>query len=286
MIDVVVPIFNRPDYTETFLTAMTETKHGAKLRLILVDNASRKRTSGMLTDHVNKMPLEAEDIEGIEYIKLDKNAGFPGGINAGMQLVETPFSCIMHNDVIPFPGWAGTLEAHLSNAEEEVAAVMPLTTYANEWSVCVREKREELEKIKPSNKDRMTKEEIDEIVKKVFPEGKEEFLSWLRSEYSEAMYCPEISSFCLMIRSELFSKYGGFCEEFWPRGFEDKLWLTAAQRDGFVCEISAWAFVHHFGNITSDGPGFSFPDIAERNQKLFGVKYEELDLEEKSKLQD
>jgi GT2 family glycosyltransferase len=284
MIDVVTPIFNRPDYTAAFLDAMASARHGAKLRLILVDNASRRRTTSLLVEASTRLPQENPDVEAVEIVKLPKNAGFPGGVNAGMELAGGPFACVLHNDTLPFDGWAGTMEAHLSGAEEEVAAVMPMTTYANEWSVCVREKREAFEKIKPSNKNRMDADEIKEVVEKIFPEGQEEFLAWLRSEYPETMYCPEIASFCLMMRTELFAEYGGFCEEFWPRGYEDKLWLVAAQRDGFVCEISSWAFCHHFGNVTSDGPGFSFPNIAERNEKLFAIKYEELDALEKKRL--
>jgi hypothetical protein len=70
----------------------------------------------------------------------------------------------------------------------------------------------------------------------------------------------------------MFINFGNFDEDFWPRTYEDKFWFFKIQREGFCCQGCSYSYVHHFGNITSDGPGFCFPDMAKRNEEKYKEK--------------
>lgn len=274
--DVIVPVFNRPDYTQFFLDRLLKVEHGAPIRPIIVDNGSRKRTAKIIFEWEKRAIEQNPDSRPI-LVNTGKNAGFSGGVNAGLQASDSDSDlvCIMHNDAIPFDGWLAEMTECLRDADEEVVAMVPRTNYANETCVCHEDTRAVFETIKPPNEGRMTQDEIGDIIDDLY--ASRDVLSVIRDEYPRTSYAPEIASFCILLKRELFDKYGLFDEDFWPRMYEDKFWFLKAQRDGLVCEMANWAWVHHFGNITSDGPGFCFPDIAKRNQEVFDRKVREMD---------
>ena len=71
--------------------------------------------------------------------------------------------------------------------------------------------------------------------------------------------------------------YPWFDEDFFLRTYEDKLWFLPMERDGFVCMLANRAFVHHFGNVTSDGPGYNYPEGAKLNEEMFREKVRAMD---------
>jgi GT2 family glycosyltransferase len=279
MMDIIVPIFNRPDYTQFFLDRLLEVDHGTPIRPIIVDNGSRKRTVKVISEWESRA-IDAGKFQGNPVIvNTGKNRGFAGGVNAGIKASsqDDDLVCILHNDTAPFDGWIAEMEDCLKAADEEVVAMVPRTNYANETVVCHEDTRSVFEGIKPPNEGRMTQEEISEILDNLY--SSRDILGIIRDEYPRTSYSPEIASFCVLAKRSLFREYGSFDEEFWPRTYEDKFWFLKAQRDGLVCEMANWSWVHHFGNITSDGPGFCFPDMAKRNQALFDKKVQGLDEE-------
>lgn len=277
---VIIPVFNRPEYTRVCLDSLTETDPGCLIWPILVDNGSRRRTQELLKNWPEQtIQVPHANLGEPTYIRLDWNKGFAAALNAGLAkaLEKNPKAiCIMHNDTVVFPGWAGEMKAVLDEAEEEVAAVVPRTNYANEHSMCMPMYRKRFEEIKPDNKVRISPEEIMEIVEKTYPNGKEKVLEELAASPMRSSYSPEIASFCMMVKTEVLKEYPLFDEDFFPRGYEDKLWFLRMERDGYVVSVANRAFVHHFGNITSDGPGFSFPREAQVNRAKFDEKVLEL----------
>lgn len=282
MIDVIIPFFNRPEYTKTVLDSLYRTDHGVPISPILVDNGSRKKTKDTVFQWKAVYADLPEDIRQKvaepRIVSLTENKGFSGALNAGISAYESSeFVVIMHNDCIPFDGWAKEMLDCFTESDEDVAIVVPRTCYANEHSPCIPDLRKKFEAIKPSNKERVTSEEIEKLISEMYPDKKALLESLRGTSQLQMTYSPEISSFCMMTRSSHFSKYGKFDEDFWPRGFEDKFWFRAMERDGFVCMISNRAYVHHMGNITSDGPGFSYPDVMKLNDEKFRAKCLEKD---------
>lgn len=273
-VSVIIPVFNRPEYTEVFLENLNTVKHGCDIRPVIVDNGSRKKTKEVIEKwYANGWQDKAK------IVTLEKNVGFAGAVTAAFTEADLEeYVCIMHNDCIPFDGWLSEMMNVLMTSDEEVAVVIPRTNYANEGTPCVKELRESFQSLKPGNKDRIDPSELNNILEKAYPRGRNDVLSDLMKGYPmPSSYSIEISSFCMLTKKEFFRKYGNFDADFWPRGYEDKWWFRPLERDGYVCVIANYAYVHHFGNITSDGPGFSFPDNMKINEEKFKQKCLEAD---------
>lgn len=268
VIDVIVPVHNRPDYTTFFLRALSSTDPGTPIRPVIVDNGSDAETRGVLSRWTS---ASSSFLGQPMVLTSPSNLGFAGGINLALRSRElSPIVIIMHNDTRPFPGWAAELEECIAKASDKVAAIMPRTSYANETSMCHLDVRFEFEAIKPPNKDRMTSRKIQALMDRLYAEGHKEILEEAMADLPRTFYCPEVASFCMITSRKLLGK--GFDEDFFPRGHEDKLWFAKLQRQGFWCEVANWSYVHHFGNITSDGPGFTFPVEYKKSEKLFSSK--------------
>ena len=266
-LSVIIPVFNRPDYTRACLESISSTDAGTELKVILPTNGSRGSTLGLLKEWAG--PRQAIVVE------MDRNKGFAGGVNAGLEFAGDGRVVVMHNDVIVTDGWASEMN-QVMDAEEDAAVITCRTNYANEQSVCVPEIRKRFEEVKPSNKARLEQSEIAEVLSKTYPNGLEAEARRVASEARlKSQFSIEIASYCMLVREGMFAKYGGFDEDFFPRGFEDKFWFQKLEWEGWACFISNMAYVHHFGNITSDGPGFSSPDVFRVNEVKFKEKTDE-----------
>lgn len=271
-VDVIIPVFNRPEYTKVCLDSFASVDNGIPIRPIVVDNGSRRKTREIIKEW-------AEKNGGMKpvVLTLERNFGFAGAINAVLEK-SPPASehvVVMHNDCVPFSGWAGEMADVMEAADEDVAVVMPRTCYANEGTPCIKDVRERFEKVKPGNKDRVEPSEIITTIEKTFPDGIDPFIESVKATEPHQMYSMEISSFCFMTKSKFLSSK--FDTDFWPRGYEDKWWFRQYEREGYIAVVATRAFVFHFGNITSDGPGFSFPDIMKINEDKFRAKCIEQD---------
>lgn len=95
MVDVVMLAYNfNEDLVELTRQAIYSVKGH---RLILVDNASAMG-GGMLRE------------EADTYIRNKTNIGYPGAVNQGMALSQSPFVAISNNDVRVSSNWAGVAE--------------------------------------------------------------------------------------------------------------------------------------------------------------------------------
>ena len=81
-------------------------------RLVVVDNASTDGTAAFLA---------AEHPEAT-VVTTPENLGFAGGVQAGLDVVETPYAALLNNDAEAEPGWLEALVGHLE-AHPEAAAV-------------------------------------------------------------------------------------------------------------------------------------------------------------------
>jgi GT2 family glycosyltransferase len=81
-------------------------------RLVVVDNASTDGTAAFLA---------AEHPEAT-VVTTPANLGFAGGVQAGLDAVDTPYAALLNNDAQADPGWLEALVSHLE-ASPEAAAV-------------------------------------------------------------------------------------------------------------------------------------------------------------------
>lgn len=283
-IPVIIPVFNRPEYSQVCLDSLFEADHGCRIQPIIVDNGSRNRTKTVLQQYVGKKyaSMGNPNMEKPSIVTIPCNGGFAMAVNEGLKFAlalpgDSPI-VILHNDTVVFDGWAKEMMDCLQTEDEEVAVVMPRTNYANEQVVCMQEVRERFLGVKPSNKMRVSSEDILGLFSHVYPEGRSSFLEKIKNtEDIRTSYSPEVASFCMMIRRSIATRYPTWDVDFFPRGYEDKFWFLPLEREGYVCMICNYAYVHHFGNITSDGPGFNFVEVCQINRERFISKVKEMD---------
>ena len=86
------------------------------VKTILVDNGSPKNQNA-----VTQTKLEFPDIE---VLQLDKNYGFAGGINRGVDKVISPYVLLVNNDAVLAPDAAAEMRALIED-REDVAGIAP-----------------------------------------------------------------------------------------------------------------------------------------------------------------
>lgn len=289
---VVVVSMNMRVYTDFCIDSINKSPDRKKCHVVLVDNNSLPRS---------KEAYQTMEDKGLvdKVVFLKSNKGYAAACNEGIRHIPETYSHIafVHNDVIVTPNWATKMKNHfLKDDIDEMAVIVPLTNYANESSSRIEklynkfigksERDEELVPIKIPNKTiKPLKNDLEKCLQLLYPEGLLEEAGKITKEMCEVVthfYMSEISSYCMMFDRNIFNdpEIGYFDEEFWPRGWEDKYIFCKMQQKGYECWIAFDTFVHHFGNVTTDGPGFLFPDIMKTNEKLFKEKYMAL---EKSK---
>jgi GT2 family glycosyltransferase len=79
-------------------------------RLLVVDNASTDGTAELLDKY-----------EEAWVLRLPRNAGFAGGVAAGLDQVHTPYVALLNDDALPTPGWLAALRRALV-AQPDLAA--------------------------------------------------------------------------------------------------------------------------------------------------------------------
>jgi len=112
-ITVVIPHYNGEDILRDCLASLFRSTE-LPIRVILIDNAS---TDGSVAMVEKEFPL-------VQIIKLDRNRGFAGGCNAGIQAATTPFVLILNNDTIHEFGWIERLLVKL-RSDKSLAVVQP-----------------------------------------------------------------------------------------------------------------------------------------------------------------
>ncbi|HSW98372.1 MAG TPA: glycosyltransferase family 2 protein [Candidatus Saccharimonadales bacterium] len=118
---VVVPNWNG----EKYLAACLESLEGQTRRphIIVVDNGS---VDGSVALVEQKFP-------GVELVRLPKNTGFTGGVNAGIQRATEagqPFVALLNNDAVAAPGWFAALVHELEQHPDVGIAAAKITDFS------------------------------------------------------------------------------------------------------------------------------------------------------------
>ena len=123
--DIIIPVWNNARITIECLQGLREHtgEHvGVPIRVILVDNGShaseRVAVERELAHHENHVLL-----------RQPKNLGFAPAVNIGMDVVETPYFCVLNNDVVVTKGWLYRLREAMDNYLE-YAALGPVTDHS------------------------------------------------------------------------------------------------------------------------------------------------------------
>lgn len=263
-VTVVLAVFNQSGYTKVCLDAVF--RHSPPETAVVVwDNGS--------TESVRQL-CSCYPKDRLVYSRSDANVGVPEAYNRCLRtLVRTDKVCFLHNDVVVTPEWLARLAAHM-DGQRSGSVICPRTNYCDKNSfVCDAAAQERACRFKPPNKGaRITEEVVKVVLKSTFgDEGLDGFSRRVSAQASgTARSAAELGDFCFLTRAETILAVGGFDERFrlhtgWDLELRDRL-----ERSGYGIRMADDVFVHHHGNLTSDGPGFDYRRILEHNRSVYG----------------
>ncbi len=255
---VIIPVFNRPAYTQACIESLLATA-SPDCEIIVVDNGSLPQTRLVLEMFGSR----------IKVIRNDENKGTAGGYNAGMAAASNDLMVLMHNDCIVPKGWESAMRVCAEMMSSSIVKVLtPMTNYSDEGTFLFsKDLQRSFLKYKLNNKQEPTVSEVFDIVANTYADlgGLDEFS---RTPVARTGECREISSFCMVLQKSTIGEVGGFDESFKGRGHEEKEFLLRLRMKGYAPGIAPF-FIHHFCNITSDGPDSSCHAMKERNEPVY-----------------
>lgn len=106
LVSIIIPVFNQIEYTKTCLKSLAlNISSKYKYEIIVVDDCSTDETPEALTS-----------IQGISYIRNDKNMGFLLSCIKGIEVSNGKYICLLNNDTIVLRNW---LEALVDTIEDD-----------------------------------------------------------------------------------------------------------------------------------------------------------------------
>lgn len=265
LLSIIIPVFDRPWYTKACIDSILANKP-QKSEIIIVDNGSSKPTVDVLLSYNDQ----------VRVVRNNSNLGMARAMNAGTKAASGQWLMFMHNDCIVGRGWDTYLAESMSQMQAMgIRMASPMTNYAAEGTFVDHGLMKSFLKRKPSNKTEPLVEHINKIIRKTY--SKHEGLDAMTSRRALAGKArlvdvsDEISMFCILSKKEDIEYAGGISEIFGLRGCEEKELADVVWSNGMRLGRLNSMYVHHFGNITSDGHGMSFPQLMQAAEKILAA---------------
>jgi GT2 family glycosyltransferase/glycosyltransferase involved in cell wall biosynthesis len=244
LVSIVIPLFNKVEYTARCLGALSEVTPEELYEVVLVDNASTDATGELLG------LLDGD----VTIIRNDDNRGFTLACNQGAAAARGRHLLFLNNDTEPRGGWLEALLARL-DADPSVGAVGARLVY-------------------PDGR-------LQEAGGLVFADGSG--WNFGRGDdpasprYATACQVDYCSGACLLVRGEVFEALGGFDERYAPAYYEDTDLCFAVRAHGSTVWYEPGAVVvHHEGATAGTDLGSGFKRFQAVNQAKFVQKWAEV----------
>jgi len=216
-VDVVIPLYNKVEFTRACLASLETAKNKTPYRLFLVDNGSTDGTTQLLDEWADRATV----------LKPGQNLGFSGGNNLGASNGSSPYLLFLNNDTIAEDGWLDRLFEEVE-ANPEVGIVGPKLLYPNRT---IQHAGIEIINGTPDHVHRNAPED--------------------HAAANLERDLDMVTGACLVIRRDLFSALGGFDEQY-VNGVEDVDLCLRARDRGFVVRYVPEAVLEHHEGM-SDG---------------------------------
>lgn len=118
LVSVITVNYNQPKATEALLHSIAATNDYARIEVIVVDNGSRE----------NHVPEWTATFPEIRFIRSDKNLGFAGGNNLGLQIATGDLLFLVNNDTEFSPGLIRNMAEYLEK-DPAIGIVSPKIRY-------------------------------------------------------------------------------------------------------------------------------------------------------------
>jgi GT2 family glycosyltransferase len=104
LVDIIIPVFGRPDMLRKCLTSLRETVGDLSYSLYIIDDHSPEETRAELDDiYKNEVP------DGTKVIRNRENYGFPISVNRAGSYGKSPYIILLNSDIVLQPGCLQTL---------------------------------------------------------------------------------------------------------------------------------------------------------------------------------
>ncbi|MBI4611251.1 MAG: methyltransferase domain-containing protein [Candidatus Rokubacteria bacterium] len=228
---VIIPVWNRAEYTQACLEALARTATFELAEVIVVDNGSTDETSRLLADWADR----------VRVITNRENLGFARASNQGARAARGELLVFLNNDTVPQPGW---LEALVKEAQDPTIGIVGARL------------------LYPG------RETVQHAGIVLGPDGIPDHI-WRGvpaddPRVSESRDLDMVTGACLLIRKSLFERLGGL-DEGYRNGCEDVDLCLAARRQGYRVRYCADAMVEHHEGMTEG----RFAHVRENLQRLF-----------------
>ena len=112
-VTVIIPHWNGEDFLRRCLVSLSKTTYPA-LEILVIDNHS--------TD--NSVAMVQREFSDVRLVQSDKNLGYVGGCNLGIQSSDSPFFVLLNNDTEVTPEWLD-VPMQMILEDPNVAGVQP-----------------------------------------------------------------------------------------------------------------------------------------------------------------
>lgn len=235
-VSIIIPVFNKWNYTAACLRSLASSKNLPALEVILVDDHSRDETSE-----------QAQKVQGLQYLRNHKNLGFVGSCNRGLEAARGEFTLLLNNDTQVLDGW---LDALLDTFEK-----------FSDTGLCGAQL------LYPDGS-------LQEAGGIIFNDGsgwnygKHDDAD--RPEYHYAREVDYCSGACIMLRTEVFRELKGFDARYAPAYYEDTDLAFRVREAGLKVRYQPAARIIHHEGITS---GTDLNSGAKRYQQVNRSKF-------------
>lgn len=271
---------NQKFWTLKALECLIKNTDSKKYKLILINNGSNQAISKSIDDF-----LKEKDID-FEYISYDRSVGVAYAYMEQINLYakDTESFVILHNDVFVTDGWLDSLLNHSKTIEEQGgvswSSIFPRTNYCTEGTPTTYDNdlKEQFTSLKLFSKSFLQKEDIENNLGEIYLqyEGLENYAKSVSGSSSGFFkVVQECCSFCTLFNTKIFFEFGGFDIDFLRGRGESKLFNDLAMSNGYYPILALDVFVHHHGNLTTDGPGMNFELDFKESEEIYRKKSKE-----------
>lgn len=236
--DIVIATWNAVPMTRIALESIRQ-QANFSYRLILVDNSTEEDARAWFREIA-----QTREFGDTLLIQNEANVGWLKATNIGLRHVDAEYVCLLNNDVICGSDWLRRC-VDLMQRETDIGIVNPR---GNERSENIR----------------VT--DVNEYAKKVAAD--------FSKQYTELHHC---SGFCMVVRSDLFQRFGLLDEIFEGGYYEDNDFCHRVQHAGFRCAQCDDAFVLHLVSQSfSKLPSEQKRQMIDRNREICKQRWGEV----------
>jgi lipopolysaccharide biosynthesis protein/radical SAM superfamily enzyme YgiQ (UPF0313 family)/GT2 family glycosyltransferase len=241
-VSIVIPVFNRLEYTRQCLEALVDNTPSDLYEVILVNNGSTDGTEEFLSN------LKGD----VTVITNETDLGFGKACNQGLEKAKGEYVLLLNNDVVATEGWLEKLLTHIEPSQD-AGMVGPMSNAAlgPQW----------VRKV-PYGSDM---EEMQAYA-----------LDFAAGSSGETDVTMGLGGFCLLIRKELLDIVGGLDERYIDGNFKvDDLCLRSFIA-GYRNVLAGDVFVHNYGGMASQGKGMDSRAALKGDLRYFCDKWKGL----------